>query len=107
MPCGPIATAAEGRPKGDRKSTRLNSSHVKTSYAVFCLKTKKTCEDRLSEQIAINAWKVMSKILTTERAQAPYRSASGLRAVDEDAFFLLMIWLRPRSTLIPYTTLFR
>src|SRR5690606_42028541 len=25
----------------DRKSTRLNSSHVKTSYAVFCLKKKK------------------------------------------------------------------
>src|SRR5690606_39492591 len=24
--------------QGDRKSTRLNSSHVKTSYAVFCLK---------------------------------------------------------------------
>src|SRR5690606_39644050 len=24
--------------EGDRKSTRLNSSHVKTSYAVFCLK---------------------------------------------------------------------
>src|SRR5688572_32052473 len=27
---------------GDRKSTRLNSSHSQTSYAVFCLK-KKTC----------------------------------------------------------------
>src|SRR5690606_40056300 len=27
--------------KGDRKSTRLNSSHVKISYAVFCLKKKK------------------------------------------------------------------
>src|SRR5690606_40269509 len=27
---------------GDRKSTRLNSSHVKISYAVFCLKKKKT-----------------------------------------------------------------
>src|SRR5690606_40679409 len=26
---------------GDRKSTRLNSSHVKISYAVFCLKKKK------------------------------------------------------------------
>src|SRR5215813_710093 len=26
---------------GDRKSTRLNSSHVRTSYAVFCLKKKK------------------------------------------------------------------
>src|SRR5436309_12081265 len=35
-----------GRPKRadpflDRKSTRLNSSHVKISYAVFCLKKKK------------------------------------------------------------------
>src|SRR5690606_41502637 len=28
------------RGQGDRKSTRLNSSHVKTSYAVFCLKKK-------------------------------------------------------------------
>src|SRR5690625_5386718 len=26
---------------GDRKSTRLNSSHVAISYAVFCLKKKK------------------------------------------------------------------
>src|SRR5690606_41503805 len=28
----------------DRKSTRLNSIHVKTSYAVFCLKKKKTSQ---------------------------------------------------------------
>src|SRR3712207_7177440 len=28
---------------GDRKSTRLNSSHANISYAVFCLKKKKTC----------------------------------------------------------------
>src|SRR5690625_6008955 len=27
-------------PAGDRKSTRLNSSHVSISYAVFCLKKK-------------------------------------------------------------------
>src|SRR5699024_4940366 len=27
--------------KGDRKSTRLNSSHVSSSYAVYCLKHKK------------------------------------------------------------------
>src|SRR5690606_40336630 len=27
--------------EADRKSTRLNSSHVKISYAVFCLKKKK------------------------------------------------------------------
>src|SRR5699024_11467951 len=30
----------------DRKSTRLNSSHVSISYAVFCLKKKKNKEDR-------------------------------------------------------------
>src|SRR5438034_5223298 len=29
------------RQKGDRKSTRLNSSHTVISYAVFCLKKKK------------------------------------------------------------------
>src|SRR3712207_7977971 len=29
------------RRKGDRKSTRLNSSHANISYAVFCLKKKK------------------------------------------------------------------
>src|SRR5690349_23725367 len=29
-----------GRAYGDRKSTRLNSSHVEISYAVFCLKKK-------------------------------------------------------------------
>src|SRR5690606_40196159 len=30
----------------DRKSTRLNSSHVKTSYAVFCLKKKRSKKRR-------------------------------------------------------------
>src|SRR5690349_22253206 len=29
------------RDRGDRKSTRLNSSHVEISYAVFCLKKKR------------------------------------------------------------------
>src|SRR3712207_6907668 len=31
----------EIRTRGDRKSTRLNSSHANISYAVFCLKKKK------------------------------------------------------------------
>src|SRR5690606_41551424 len=59
-PCGADRSAsgrdvqeshAAGRPAGatgetqrDRKSTRLNSSHVKISYAVFCLK-KKTAQN--------------------------------------------------------------
>src|SRR3989442_11442340 len=35
------AIAQSTRPMRDRKSTRLNSSHVRISYAVFCLKKKK------------------------------------------------------------------
>src|SRR5207249_8522607 len=51
VPCGPPAARDSGVwgwsssaiPKSvrDRKSTRLNSSHVSISYAVFCLKKKK------------------------------------------------------------------
>src|SRR4051812_49582494 len=33
--------AGGGVPSADRKSTRLNSSHMSISYAVFCLKKKK------------------------------------------------------------------
>src|SRR5690606_41794505 len=38
---GHLLLKARGRRAEDRKSTRLNSSHVKISYAVFCLKKKK------------------------------------------------------------------
>src|SRR2546427_7741796 len=34
-------TSVSARAIGDRKSTRLNSSHSQISYAVFCLKKKK------------------------------------------------------------------
>src|SRR3712207_8264750 len=40
-----LAALGEVRPAvavGDRKSTRLNSSHANISYAVFCLKKKKS-----------------------------------------------------------------
>src|SRR5437870_8011687 len=40
-----VNVKADGR---DRKSTRLNSSHVAISYAVFCLKKKKTSRSRRS-----------------------------------------------------------
>src|SRR5437870_10103508 len=35
---------------GDRKSTRLNSSHVAISYAVFCLKKKKKIENEIKKR---------------------------------------------------------
>src|SRR5207253_8917720 len=40
---------------GDRKSTRLNSSHVAISYAVFCLKKKKAVNASLSRSAAPHA----------------------------------------------------
>src|SRR5207253_6127987 len=36
-----LVVADRGEARSDRKSTRLNSSHVAISYAVFCLKKKK------------------------------------------------------------------
>src|SRR5207253_8545988 len=39
--CRPDFRRQIGRSISDRKSTRLNSSHVAISYAVFCLKKKK------------------------------------------------------------------
>src|SRR5438034_6092180 len=40
-PAGEVAgDEADHRLRGDRKSTRLNSSHTVISYAVFCLKKK-------------------------------------------------------------------
>src|SRR5258705_6077059 len=54
-PAGIVAVVAAGRPgadmamyQADRKSTRLNSSHLGISYAVFCLKKKKKNKDTLN-----------------------------------------------------------
>src|SRR5579864_9703108 len=49
-------------PPLDRKSTRLNSSHMSISYAVFCLKKKNKQQPRLS----IKRRKIMSRILNLE-----------------------------------------
>src|SRR5258708_6957156 len=45
IPIGSYIIATEVLPAEDRKSTRLNSSHQIISYAVFCLKKKKTRSD--------------------------------------------------------------
>src|SRR3712207_7882779 len=44
----PVAGIVAGRRRIDRKSTRLNSSHANISYAVFCLKKKKTMHNCFS-----------------------------------------------------------
>src|SRR2546427_4648622 len=43
------AAPADATCNGDRKSTRLNSSHSQISYAVFCLKKKKKQRKHISD----------------------------------------------------------
>src|SRR5260221_10371967 len=44
---GEVAMLYQPRHLADRKSTRLNSSHTVISYAVFCLKKKKKCNNAI------------------------------------------------------------
>src|SRR2546426_1844058 len=48
----PLRRHVVRRRKQDRKSTRLNSSHLVISYAVFCLKKKKNAFRHLTERTA-------------------------------------------------------
>src|SRR2546430_7323147 len=41
------------RAEQDRKSTRLNSSHSQISYAVFCLKKKKSRQSQINSSLSI------------------------------------------------------
>src|SRR5438067_3509289 len=56
--------AAGARAPRDRKSTRLNSSHVSISYAVFCLKKKTVdgTEHAVGEQAKLRPGKLAEKI---------------------------------------------
>src|ERR1022692_114845 len=107
----PMSSATPQKTR-DRKSTRLNSSHLVISYAVFCLKKKKkkkterynrpenhphTCADEVALAIPVHLRATLISCL-------PAGSAFALCSFF---FFFLMIRRPPRSTLFPYTTLFR
>src|ERR1039458_10343314 len=79
----------------DRKSTRLNSSHLGNSYAVFCVKKK------VSGSYQIANVKYGFDILHDSSVAYP------MGHVKRNFLFFLMIRRPPRSTLFPYTTLFR
>src|SRR3989454_2456472 len=51
---------------GDRKSTRLNSSHLVISYAVFCLKKKKRCHS-----LGLPLYSVLCHALVRSRCPSP------------------------------------
>src|SRR3989337_110179 len=105
MPSSGVQTCA------DRKSTRLNSSHGSISYAVFCLKKKKTYQlpallyrIMLDTTCARHIWPPDVSLLSP-RLRA--LGADTLVAVFSFFFFFLMIRRPPRSPLFPNPTLFR
>src|SRR5215471_6390352 len=96
----------------DRKSTRLNSSHVEISYAVFCLKKKKIHTMNQDDNKIIILKMLISDcphpaniiaVLSVFPHLVHFIYGFFVLAV----FFFLMIRRPPRSTLFPYTTLFR
>src|SRR2546430_11555010 len=52
---------------GDRKSTRLNSSHSQISYAVFCLKKKKTHSSERLQVVTTHHQKTIHFVLRVSR----------------------------------------
>src|ERR1039458_8416491 len=90
----------------DRKSTRLNSSHLGISYVVFCLKKIAAGGD----DGAVTVYHLESR----EAAVLAHADLSRYKACADSpgrrllsTCFFLMIRRPPRSTLFPYTTLFR
>src|ERR1039457_6325 len=104
-----IGTAVAG--PLDRKSTRLNSSHLVISYAVFCLKKKESVPSpapHLTRPEPTAGGRGGRCALGARSPCSRRRRAQDLRgAAGGCGCFFLMIRRPPRSTLFPYTTLFR
>src|SRR5450830_166986 len=99
-------------PRVDRKSTRLNSSHVSIAYAVFCLNKKKPSDASGLEADAEQGGSIgrehQGRAVEFRDAYLaltlPFGEETDVHSV---LFFFLMIRRPTRSTLFPYTTLFR
>src|ERR1039458_9159908 len=95
----------------DRKSTRLNSSHLGISYAVFCLKKKygwRSLPPPSSFRRCCPLWFLTAFLSLAFPACLCSTWPSSARPFSRSSFcFFLMIRRPPRSTLFPYTTLFR
>src|SRR6478672_1561167 len=103
-PAGPAPPAPAARSGRDRKSTRLNSSHDQISYAVFCLKKKNQILCGSSRP----GWRLRYYLQQVQYLPGRWRFTE----LEPDVryrypVFFLMIRRPPRSTLFPYTTLFR
>src|ERR1039458_4969957 len=99
---------SEEKREGDRKSTRLNSSHLGISYAVFCLKKDNTITNFGENDVMVGVLLFTVPVFDVG-ACPPYSAPPNPVQIIGfvQLFFFLMIRRPPRSTLFPYTTLFR
>src|ERR1022692_3545987 len=78
--------------RSDRKSTRLNSSHLVISYAVFCLKKKKTIRRTTKQSLQTVFYTLTHASYSSllSNAQEPGKflcCASGLARISLNIFF--------------------
>src|SRR6266496_4042163 len=88
--CRPPPRMEATRPTGDRKSTRLNSSHVEISYAVFCLKKKKP--DGSAGDIEIATTRLKADNSAFGLSESPRKRHPGRQARTDGS---RRIWLAP------------
>src|ERR1022692_1339449 len=98
--------------RSDRKSTRLNSSHLVISYAVFCLKKKKKKNNNKTDTAHRKSSHVRHYTMRRDArclCSTLHMPALPLYIPSSFFFFFFFLMIRrpPRSTLFPYTTLFR
>src|ERR1039457_2616713 len=83
----------------DRKSTRLNYSHLAISYSLFCLKKKNSRHHGMRDLGVQQRVHAVRRLYVFDPLRASILMIGG--------HSILMLRRPPRYTLFPYTTLFR
>src|SRR5205807_9146547 len=86
--CAPART--RDHPPGDRKSTRLNSSHLVISYAVFCLKKKK-CKRHWPS--LLDRWSIARNLRPIEARGRTTINTTRTSRVDYVAWVTFVSWV--------------
>src|SRR6202521_32383 len=88
--------------KIDRKSTRLNSSHLRISYVVFCLKKKKRKSEIAKKFVQSCLWVVKNRAPPVRHhpvAGAPVFSSSSINSAK--IFYIFFFFNTPPAPLFP------
>src|SRR5258708_22391240 len=82
---------------GDRKSTRLNSSHQIISYAVFCLKKKNHCV--LTGNTIIGKWNKIftGAIISSQPQDVKYNGEKTFLEISDDNVIREYVTINPRT----------